>query len=358
MMNRPAIFVASLCLALTAAFVAIAAAAETVPLNSLDLSKMKQGWGKPQINRSIREKPLAIGGQEVRARRGHARQQHAVDRPGRRHATASRPPSAWMTRPAAPASVELPRSSATARSSSTRGVMKPGEAAKTVDVDLTRRQDAAAAGRRRRRRHQLRSRRLGRRPVRRQRREAAGRRRARARRPSSSRPSPAPRRGSTARRSTAAGPAIRSSTAFPPPAQRPMTFAAEDLPDGPEARRRRPASSPARRRRAANTRSRSAPGTRRARPSGRSRSSAATRSRSRRRWAGTTGTPTTTASPTSMMREAADVMVASGMADVGYQYVSIDDCWMNAPKNTRSAARRPAARRTRATSCPTSTSPT
>ena len=34
-----------------------------------------------------------------------------------------------------------------------------------------------------------------------------------------------------------------------------------------------------------------------------------------------------------MMREAADVMVKSGMADVGYQYVNIDDCWMNAPKN-------------------------
>ena len=34
-----------------------------------------------------------------------------------------------------------------------------------------------------------------------------------------------------------------------------------------------------------------------------------------------------------MMREAADVMVSSGMADVGYQYVNIDDCWMNAPKN-------------------------
>jgi len=31
-----------------------------------------------------------------------------------------------------------------------------------------------------------------------------------------------------------------------------------------------------------------------------------------------------------LMRQAADAMVASGMADVGYQYVSIDDCWMNA----------------------------
>ena len=28
------------------------------------------------------------------------------------------------------------------------------------------------------------------------------------------------------------------------------------------------------------------------------------------------------------MRSAADVMIASGMADYGYQYVNIDDCWM------------------------------
>jgi alpha-galactosidase len=33
-----------------------------------------------------------------------------------------------------------------------------------------------------------------------------------------------------------------------------------------------------------------------------------------------------------MMREAADLMVSSGMADVGYSYVNIDDCWMNAPR--------------------------
>ncbi len=34
-----------------------------------------------------------------------------------------------------------------------------------------------------------------------------------------------------------------------------------------------------------------------------------------------------------MMREATDIMISSGMADVGYQYVNIDDCWMNAPKH-------------------------
>ena len=32
-----------------------------------------------------------------------------------------------------------------------------------------------------------------------------------------------------------------------------------------------------------------------------------------------------------VMREAADAMVASGMADAGYQYVNIDDCWMISP---------------------------
>ena len=34
-----------------------------------------------------------------------------------------------------------------------------------------------------------------------------------------------------------------------------------------------------------------------------------------------------------LMRQAADSMVTSGMADVGYSYVNIDDCWMNAPAN-------------------------
>ncbi|MCX8035864.1 MAG: alpha-galactosidase [Candidatus Sumerlaeia bacterium] len=32
-----------------------------------------------------------------------------------------------------------------------------------------------------------------------------------------------------------------------------------------------------------------------------------------------------------LMRQAADAMVASGMADFGYQYVNIDDCWMIKP---------------------------
>ena len=33
-----------------------------------------------------------------------------------------------------------------------------------------------------------------------------------------------------------------------------------------------------------------------------------------------------------VVREAAEAMIRSGMADVGYQYINIDDCWMNAEK--------------------------
>jgi alpha-galactosidase len=34
------------------------------------------------------------------------------------------------------------------------------------------------------------------------------------------------------------------------------------------------------------------------------------------------------------VRRAADAMISSGMADYGYQYVSIDDCWANRPHST------------------------
>ncbi len=36
-----------------------------------------------------------------------------------------------------------------------------------------------------------------------------------------------------------------------------------------------------------------------------------------------------------MMREAADLMIRSGLADVGYDYVNLDDCWMNAEADAR-----------------------
>ena len=41
-----------------------------------------------------------------------------------------------------------------------------------------------------------------------------------------------------------------------------------------------------------------------------------------------------------LMRQAADAMIASGMADFGYQYVNIDDCWMVKPGADRPGTRR------------------
>jgi alpha-galactosidase len=35
-----------------------------------------------------------------------------------------------------------------------------------------------------------------------------------------------------------------------------------------------------------------------------------------------------------LMRKAADIMITSGLADHGYEYVNIDDSWMNRPKST------------------------
>ena len=42
--------------------VACAASVDRVPLSELDLSKMKQGWGTPQVDKSVEGKPLSIGG--------------------------------------------------------------------------------------------------------------------------------------------------------------------------------------------------------------------------------------------------------------------------------------------------------
>jgi alpha-galactosidase len=35
------------------------------------------------------------------------------------------------------------------------------------------------------------------------------------------------------------------------------------------------------------------------------------------------------------IKAAADAMIASGLADAGYQFVNVDDCWMNAEKHTK-----------------------
>ena len=112
------------------------AAAETVWLSSLDLTKLKQGWGKPQVDRSIRETPLSVGG-------------HKFERGVGTHATSS----LWIELAGGSekflASVGVDDAAGSPRASIEfkiygdgrklwgSGVMKPGQAARPVDVDLT-----------------------------------------------------------------------------------------------------------------------------------------------------------------------------------------------------------------------------
>jgi alpha-galactosidase len=111
------------------------ASADTVWLSSLDLAKMRQGWGSPQKDRSIREQPLAIGGRRF---------DHGVGT----HATSS----LWVDLAGGSArflaAVGVDDAAGDARASITfkvvgdgrtlweSGVMRLGQPAKTVDVDL------------------------------------------------------------------------------------------------------------------------------------------------------------------------------------------------------------------------------
>ena len=59
-------------LSLTTAFFLLAAASanagtvKRLPLSALDLTKMQQGWGTPQVNRSVQKKKLTISGKEFK----------------------------------------------------------------------------------------------------------------------------------------------------------------------------------------------------------------------------------------------------------------------------------------------------
>lgn len=124
-------------LTLTAVFLAatlISRGAETVALTSLDLTKMRQGWGKPQIDRSIREKPLAIGGKAFAHGVGtHATSTLWVDLAG---GTEQFRASVGVDDAAGgPASIDF-KIFADGRKLWDSGLMKPGQPAKPVDVNL------------------------------------------------------------------------------------------------------------------------------------------------------------------------------------------------------------------------------
>jgi len=111
-----------------------AGAPEVVWLSSLDLHHMRQGYGRPQVNRSIREKPLSIGGQVYAQGVGtHARSTLWVDLGG----ATERFVAAVGVDDAAggPASVVF-KIVADGRKVFDSGMMKPGQPAKRVDLDL------------------------------------------------------------------------------------------------------------------------------------------------------------------------------------------------------------------------------
>jgi alpha-galactosidase len=332
-MNRYAISVVPLCLVLTVTLVAVsaAAAAETVPLVSLDLSKMKQGWGKPQINQSIREKPLTIAGKKFAEGVGtHAHSTLWIDLAGgtdRFQASVGVDDAAG-----GPASVVF-RIVGDGKKLFDSGLMKVGDAAKAVDVELrgvkilllqvtdggdgvhfdhANWADAqfVVSG--------AKPRAIDR-PMPRE--EAVI---------LTPKPGPAPQINGP--RVAGCRPGNPFLFRIPTTGQRPIQFTAENLPEGVTLD-----TAAGILRGVAPARGEYKVVLRAANPQG----------KSERTLRITSGDTLALTPPMGwnhwythydritdkLMREAADVMVTSGMADVGYQYVSIDDCWMNAPKN-------------------------
>ncbi len=120
--------------ALAASFLPVAGA-DAVALTSLDLTNVRQGWGGPQIDRSIRETPLSVGGKRF----AHGLGTHATS-------------TLWIELGGGAdrflASVGLDDAAGSPVGSVTfavigdgkklwqSGVMRQGDAAKEVDVDL------------------------------------------------------------------------------------------------------------------------------------------------------------------------------------------------------------------------------
>jgi alpha-galactosidase len=109
-------------------------AAETVWLDSLDLAPMTQGWGSPQVNRSIREQPLAIGGKKFDRGVGtHANSNYRLLLKGgteRFNATVG------VDDAAGGAGTVVFQVIADGKRVYNSGTMKAGQAAQTIDLDL------------------------------------------------------------------------------------------------------------------------------------------------------------------------------------------------------------------------------
>ena len=111
------------------------AADETVPLGTLDLAKMKQGWGEAKVNQSVTGVPLTLGGKTFAHGVGtHAASTLYVQLDGKTSrftATVGVDDS----QKGKPGSVEF-RVIGDGKTLFRSGVMRPGDAPKAVDVDL------------------------------------------------------------------------------------------------------------------------------------------------------------------------------------------------------------------------------
>jgi alpha-galactosidase len=304
-------------------------ASETVWLDSLDLAKMKQGWGQPQINRSIRGKPLSIHGKSFERGVGtHANSTLWVELGGgaeRFTAFVGLDDSAG-----GPGSVVF-RVLADGKKLFDSGVMKTNTVFRTVDLDLKGTQvlllqvsdaedgiafdhaDWADA------------------------KFLVSGAKPRTRPGFPEEPvvlTPKPGRGPRINGPTIYGcrPGHPFLYRIPAQGQRPMKFRAEGLPAGLLLEEDR------------GVISGTAPAVGQYSVTLHANNSAGQSSRLFRIHSGDTLALTPPMGwnhwyahydriTDAMMREAADIMISSGMADAGYEYVDIDDCWMNAPKN-------------------------
>ena len=309
-----------------------AAAAETVRLADLDLSLMRQGWGKPQRNRSIREQPLAIAGQKFEHGVGtHANSVLWINLAG----GSDRFLAAVGVDDAAggPASITF-KIVGDGRKLWESGVMRPGQAAKPVDLEVRGLKtllllvgDAGdGVGYDHANWAEARFSVSGTKPVAIP--ETVLQEQAVILTP---KPGPAPRLN---------GPRVhgcRPGNPFlfriPTTGERPMQFSAQGLPSTLNLDA------------ASGILTGTAPGPGEYRVTVRARNRHGTATRL---WRIVSGDTLALTPPMgwnhwythydrvtdTLLRQAADAMVASGMADVGYQYVSIDDCWMNAERQS------------------------
>ncbi|MBI4586129.1 MAG: NPCBM/NEW2 domain-containing protein [Planctomycetes bacterium] len=111
-------------------------ASETVWLSSLDLGKTRQGWGKPQASRSVTEKPISIAGRKFDQGIGtHAPSVLYIDLSAgsERFLGAVGVDDAVLQQPASVAFKVIGDGKTLWQS----GVMKAGDPARTVDLDVT-----------------------------------------------------------------------------------------------------------------------------------------------------------------------------------------------------------------------------